>query len=145
MEADMNRALLAILAVFCITVGACSKNNATSESPSSQPNSVTIEPAEPVVSGGTLEDDPFGEVPEPRKPAPALPVVAEATDNPEALPADSTSAAEVMDSVGRVLRRTIGADEDEAESKGSIFRSIGRALTKGAQEAASAEPDEAEE
>ena len=143
MEADMNRALLAILALFCFTIGACSKNSASSEAPTSQPNPVTIEP--PVASPEILEDDPFGEVPEPREPAPAPPVGAEATDNPEPPPEESASPAEVMDSVGRVLRRTIGADEDEAESKGSIFRSIGRALTKGAQEAASADRESTEE
>lgn len=142
----MNRSLLAILAAFCLTVGACSKNTETSESPAVQPKPVTIEPeglTEPrVVPAGTVEDDPFGEIPEPVEPAPAPPTEAEATaDSSEAPAEESASAAELMDSVGRVLRRTIGAGEDEAESKGSIFRSIGRALTKGAQEAASAEAE----
>ena len=153
----MKPTLLAILAAFCFTVGACSKNTATSEAPAglSEPANiepeVILEPAtelapEPaVVPAANLEDDPFGEIPEPVKPTPAPPVAAEAADEPPAPPEDSVSAAEVMDSVGRVLRRTIGADEESAESKGSIFRSIGRALTKGAQEAASAERESVEE
>jgi hypothetical protein len=154
----MNRFMLAILALSCVAMVACSKSNPASQSPPIQPRPVAIEPAPvttpPVVSQGELKDDPFapfGEDPQPVEPAPAAPAAddstntAEGTDAAPLPPEESASAAEVMDSVGRVLRRTIGADKDEAEAKGSIFRSIGRAFTKGAEAAASGQSEAQDE
>ena len=70
-------------------------------------------------------------------PAPAPPINAEPVPAPE-LEADNASAEEVFQSVARVLRGAIAGGSDEGSNE-SVFGSVGRALSKGFQEAAGGE------
>lgn len=143
----MNRALMITAAGLCMTLGACNSKEAPSDAATLTPAPIAANPSSPQPEQTTSSDpdtDPFGGRVDPFEPKPT-------PSNPDAEPASSGppvegpgnasegsgSSRETIESISRVIRGTIGADDDEGESKGSIFRSIGRALTKGAQEAAS--------
>ncbi|HUG67698.1 MAG TPA: hypothetical protein VMM76_08095 [Pirellulaceae bacterium] len=72
-------------------------------------------------------------------PAPAPPT--ESWSSEEASSATASSAEDVFKSIARVLKGSAEGEngEAEAESTGSIFGSIGRALSKGFQEATASE------
>lgn len=72
-------------------------------------------------------------------PAPAPPTESW-SEFDDSLPRESSSAEAVLKSVARVLKGAVdGEDTSERESNGSVLGSIGRALSKGFQEAADSE------
>lgn len=140
---------LGFVALILLVVPACNFRSSNAE--------VEVAPAAPapipdanvgaVTSNAIEEVEPIVEEPtaEPQfahDPAPAPPTDSWSTAN-EPVPANSSSAQDVLNSVARVLKGAVegGDTEDEGQSTGSIFGSIGRALSKGFQEAAAEEND----
>lgn len=149
----MIRALMITAAGLCVLLSACGVKEIPPETTSEPPTPIAVEsipsPQEQSISPVAPSDDPFGANVPLTGAEPSVPPTGDAdlgppSEAPEGVSEESGSSRKTIESVARVIRGTIGADDDEeGESKGSIFRSIGRALTKGAQKAATSS-DEAE-
>lgn len=139
----MRAFLLTLSAIGLLLVPACNFRTDTSEAevvpaattpiPNSPPVTETREVAEPLEPAA--DSSPSGQA-FAYDPAPAPP--AESTSfAPEEPTAKPSSAEDVLQSVARVLQGAAAGSDDETgtDAKGSVFGSIGRALSKGFQEA----------
>lgn len=158
----MNRALIITAAALCVTLAACSSKEpppATDVPTVGSPADMVPPGTDDLNASSTGQDpfggnggDPFGGDPPADDNDPFAKTASQAenaaqpaADGEDVSDEDSTSATDVFESVGRVINKTLGTEEGEEKSKGSIFGSIGRALTKGAQEAATAKDEDADE
>ena len=137
---------LSLVAFILLVVPACNfrSSNAENEVPPVAPTPIPESNAGTIHSAKIKELEPIIAEPTPAPqfgldPAPAPPTESfSAAEEP--VPTDSTSAEDVLRSVARVLKGAVEGDNaEEGESTGSIFGSIGRALSKGFQEAAASD------
>lgn len=145
----MRSLMLSFTAVSLLFLPACNFQSSTSEAEIAPadatpiPDSTPIPATDEVATSDEPEDaDPMAEPKLTLDPAPAPPP----SDSEPAIQEDSpaterSSAEDVFQSVARVLRSAVAGDTDEAEadSNGSVYGSVGRALSKGFQEAAARE------
>ena len=148
----MRLFLFTLPATSLLLLPACTFQTSTSEAEVSPAAPIPISDAPPVAAAEeTIEQvtpEPVSPPPEPKltlDPAPAPPSESSSFAPQESSPAPS-SAEDVLNSVARVLQGAVEGSNDETggSSQGSVFGSIGRALSKGFQEAAAGENTEDE-
>ncbi|MEX0819242.1 MAG: hypothetical protein WD070_06605 [Pirellulaceae bacterium] len=145
----MRSFMFSFAAVSLLFLPACNIQSSTPEAeiapvdatpiPGSAPTPVTDEVA---TSDEPAADDPMAEPKLTLDPAPTPPPTdSEPALQEESLSTERSSAEDTFQSVARVLRNAVAGETDEAEahSNGSVYGSIGRALSKGFQEAAARE------
>jgi hypothetical protein len=136
--------LFTISAISLLLLPACNFRSSTSEAevapvaPTPVPDSPPVAAADETMEQAT--PTPVSPSVDPEltfDPAPAPPSESSSFPPQETPSESSTSAEDVLNSVARVLQGAVEGSEDEtgARSQGSVFGSIGRALSKGFQEA----------
>ncbi|MBC8354172.1 MAG: hypothetical protein H8E66_19440 [Planctomycetes bacterium] len=145
----MRSLILSLSAISLLLLTACNVRSTTSEAETAPATPTPIPDSTPPVIEqeviGNLEPQIVESRPQPelpQDPAPAPPVEF-SSEGPSEPVANSSSAEDTLRSVARVLRGAVEGETDEADanSGGSVFGPIGRALSKGFQEAATAEND----
>lgn len=139
--------LYSLAAISLLLLPACNFRSSTSEAEVSPVAPTPIPDSPPVVAADQAveqaEPAPVSPPAEPDftlDPAPAPPTKFSSLP-PEESSAEPSSVEDVFKSVARVLQGAVEGtnDETDASSQGSVFGSIGRALSKGFQEAVAGE------
>ncbi|MDA1054242.1 MAG: hypothetical protein O3C40_27665 [Planctomycetota bacterium] len=131
--------LLSLSAISLLLLPACGFRSSTPDAEVSPVNPTPVPDAPPVAAADeVLEQVEPAAVSSPAEPEFTLdPAPAPPTESSP----ERASAEEVLQSVARVLRGAVEGESDESDagSQGSVFGAIGRALSKGFQEAAADE------
>ena len=143
----MRLCLFTLSVISLLLLPACTFRSSTSEAEVSPVAPTPIPDSPPVAAAEqALEQTSPAPVSPPAEPeftldpAPAPPTESSSFP-PQESSAEPSSVEDVLNSVARVLQGAVEGSEDDtgARSQGSVFGSIGRALSKGFQEAAAGE------